>query len=521
MKNNQKTTEQLLNEIDKLNNTIADLKKSESKHKQAEQELRIERGNLKNIFEAMEDGVYIVNQQYDIQYMNAVLTKDFGIYAGRKCYEYFHDRKEVCTWCKNPDVFAGKTVRWEWTSSKNGKTYDLIDTPLKNSDGSISKLEIFRDITEQKQAEEEIKKKSEDLALINSLNEASIKGLNFHEMINILAKGTKKIFSCTGAAVYLLSENKDYLHLQNLNISSTIVKWIEKIINKDLKIFSIKIPLKDNGLYAKVLQSGKPQLVNDPQTLQLLMAEFTDNKILKKLIPKIFGMLDIQSVINVPLISEGESIGLIDISCNKPFSKEVARRLQIIVNHFTSIINSIKIKEELRKNELKYRLIADYTYDWVYWINPEGEYIYLSSACEKISGYKIEEFISNPNVLYDLVRPDYFDKVYKHYHDENNKDTPVYRMDFPIIARNGNEIWLEHNCSPMFDADGNYLGRRGNNRDITKRKLMEKKLISRNRELETWAEVTTDRELKMLDLKKEINELLEKSDKKPKYKIII
>ncbi len=121
--------------------------------RQAEKALRIERDNLNNIFEAIEDGIYIVNQHYDIQYVNPVLKRDFGAYEGRKCYEYFHNLTEACPWCKNPDVFAGKTVRWEWKSPHNQKTYDLIDTPLKNPDGSISKLEMFRDITERKQAE--------------------------------------------------------------------------------------------------------------------------------------------------------------------------------------------------------------------------------------------------------------------------------------------------------------------------------------------------------------------------------
>ncbi len=101
----------------------------------------------------MEDGVYIVNQQFDIQYVNPALVKDFGAYEERKCYEYFHERMDACPWCKISDVLAGKTIRWEWFSSKNGNTYDLIDTPLKNPDGSISKLEIFRDITERKRAE--------------------------------------------------------------------------------------------------------------------------------------------------------------------------------------------------------------------------------------------------------------------------------------------------------------------------------------------------------------------------------
>jgi DNA-binding NtrC family response regulator len=47
----------------------------------------------------------------------------------------------------------------------------------------------------------------------------------------------------------------------------------------------------------------------------------------------------------------------------------------------------------------------------------------------------------------------------------------------------------------------------------------QEKLISRNKELEAWYDVSVDRELKVLDLKKEINELLEKSGEKPKYKI--
>jgi PAS domain S-box-containing protein len=134
-----------------------------TERKQAEDAVRNERDKLIRVFEAMEDGVYIVNQRYEIEYVNPIVEKEFGLIEGRKCYEYFHGGKEVCPWCPNREVFAGKTVHWEWCSPKNQKIYDLVDTPLKNLDGSVLKLGIFRDITERKRMEEDLKRKINDL----------------------------------------------------------------------------------------------------------------------------------------------------------------------------------------------------------------------------------------------------------------------------------------------------------------------------------------------------------------------
>jgi PAS domain S-box-containing protein len=146
---------------------ITDRKKAEQKLKESEELLRLERDNLTNILNSMMDGVYVVNQNYDIEFVNPVLIEEFGPIELKKCFEYFHDREEVCSWCKNQDVFAGKTVRWEWFSFKNQKTYDLVDTPLKNPDGSISKLEIFHDITERKKIDQILKESQKKYKLLS------------------------------------------------------------------------------------------------------------------------------------------------------------------------------------------------------------------------------------------------------------------------------------------------------------------------------------------------------------------
>ena len=144
-------------------NLVMGVARDIGERKKTAEALRLERDNLGKILDTMEDGVYIVDEQYNLQYVNPSLKGDFGSHEGQKCYAYLHDSDEVCPWCKNNDVFAGNTVQWEWYSSKNQKTYDLIDTPLRNADGSLSKLEIFRDITERKKSEEELKRNLQDL----------------------------------------------------------------------------------------------------------------------------------------------------------------------------------------------------------------------------------------------------------------------------------------------------------------------------------------------------------------------
>ena len=131
--------------------------------KQAEEALQVERNKFRSILEAMPDGVYIVNQQFDIEYTNPVIEKEFGPVKGRKCREYFHDRMEICPWCKNQEVFAGKRVQWEWRSAKTGKTYDVVDTPLFNTSGTVSKLKILHDITHRKQAETKLRESEKQL----------------------------------------------------------------------------------------------------------------------------------------------------------------------------------------------------------------------------------------------------------------------------------------------------------------------------------------------------------------------
>ena len=72
-----------------------------------------------------------------------------------------------------------------------------------------------------------------------------------------------------------------------------------------------------------------------------------------------------------------------------------------------SIIHDIserkRLEGEVKQAAEKFRTVADFTYDWEYWIAPDGSLAYVSPSCERITGYCAEEFINNPGLIQKIV----------------------------------------------------------------------------------------------------------------------
>ena len=145
-------------------------------------------------------------------------------------------------------------------------------------------------------------------------------------------------------------------------------------------------------------------------------------------------------------------------------------------NLFWNLIDEkMTTEEKLLRSEEKYRMVADFTYDCEYWLDPTGHYIYVSPSCERITGYQPDEFIAKPDLMIKITHPDDRAKVIKHFREELKSMRKTSHLDFRIITRGGKECWICHNCQPVYSNDGRQLGRRGSNRDISKRKRLETK----------------------------------------------
>ena len=141
-----------------------------------------------------------------------------------------------------------------------------------------------------------------------------------------------------------------------------------------------------------------------------------------------------------------------------------------------------RVEEELRLSEHKFRTVADFTYDWEYWIDPEGCIVYTSPSVERITGYGSEYFGENSDLIASITHPDDRVEILRHLQNEMITDG-ISQLDFRIITKSGKERWISHFCQPILDNDGNNLGRRASNRDITKRKQLEATLRKEREEL--------------------------------------
>ena len=119
--------------------------------------------SLAEILNAMEDGIYITREDYTVEFMNRTMLEQFGPGVGKKCFEVVNQSEVMCPWCQAKTVFEkGSGVQSEIYIPRKNKVYRIIEVPIKNQDGTVSKLNIYRDITHRKDQELKLRATEQD-----------------------------------------------------------------------------------------------------------------------------------------------------------------------------------------------------------------------------------------------------------------------------------------------------------------------------------------------------------------------
>lgn len=141
-----------------------------------------------------------------------------------------------------------------------------------------------------------------------------------------------------------------------------------------------------------------------------------------------------------------------------------------------------RAEQAVAASEVRYRTVADYTHDWEYWAAPDGTLIYVSPACERMTGYSPQEFIANPSLRYEIIIPE--DRwIWDRHKASPHSELPPQEIQFRILTRGGELRWIDHACRPVTDRNGHFQGMRASNRNVTERKVAEAKIQQQREEL--------------------------------------
>ncbi len=136
------------------------------KRRQAEKASKAERQRFNDILETLPGYLVLLTSDYHVAFANRFFRERFGESHGRRCYEYLFGRSQPCEICDTYKVLnTMQSGRWEWTGP-DGRNYNVYDYPFTDTDGATVILEMGLDITEQKQAEAQIR----EMALFPALN---------------------------------------------------------------------------------------------------------------------------------------------------------------------------------------------------------------------------------------------------------------------------------------------------------------------------------------------------------------
>lgn len=119
--------------------------------------------------------------------------------------------------------------------------------------------------------------------------------------------------------------------------------------------------------------------------------------------------------------------------------------------------------------------LADFALEFTYFRKIGGEYEYVSPACKQLTGFSQADFYRQANFMDTLIHPEDKGVWGGHIHNING-DGVAETVEFRIITKDGETRWVEHLCSTVQDEQGNTIGVRSTNVDITQRKAYEQQI---------------------------------------------
>ncbi len=150
---------------------------------------------------------------------------------------------------------------------------------------------------------------------------------------------------------------------------------------------------------------------------------------------------------------------------NKPYAVLVTAR----------VITKRKLAEQaFQESDEKFRSLVDLMSDWLWEVDKNGIFTYVDPKVKDFLGHTAEELIGKP--LNFLMPEADKKKCYSFFQEQSKQRKPFMMFKNTNLHKDGHDRKTETNGMPVFNSEGNLVGWRGVNRDITERVQAEEAL---------------------------------------------
>ncbi|MBI5450969.1 MAG: EAL domain-containing protein [Gammaproteobacteria bacterium] len=126
----------------------------------------------------------------------------------------------------------------------------------------------------------------------------------------------------------------------------------------------------------------------------------------------------------------------------------------------------------IKRSEARFRGLVESSSDWIWEVDANARYVYASPKVKDLLGYEPDEVLGK--TPFDFMPPEEAGRISHDFASIAAERRPFQALENRSLHRDGRIVVLETSGMPILNQDGDLLGYRGVDRDITARKCAEK-----------------------------------------------
>ena len=308
---------------------------------------------------------------------------------------------------------------------------------------------VWTDTTERKRSEARVAKDALRIEFLLELHQRAPQ-MTDHELYDHVLERAVQLTESTIGFFHHVSEDQR---------SILLTTWNREALKNCTADFDQHYPVNEAGNWVNCIRERRPVVYNDYA-----------NSPNQRGLPT--GHAPVHRFMSIPVIRDGK-VSIIFGVGNKAadYDDSDVAQLQVVANELHKIMTQRAAQNQLRKSEERFRHLVETTCDWIWETDAGGRYIYASPKVKDLLGYLPEEILGKKPL--DLIAAADQERVRSIFSEIIAARRPFSALENTNLHKNGHLVELETSGVPVLGHQGELLGYRGVDRDISERKRLE------------------------------------------------